>query len=121
MSTSFEEDYCSEQVYSEMDSINPLLYLLRDLNIQGEMAMEWDDYVNILTMSGITLSDISGPLVWNFNKLTGKVTLNLAYSSIVEKHMECSDIWWGPMLWKGKLRLKIKCFSWLFFNHKILT
>ena len=81
------------------------------LNLHGDLALEWDEYVKCLILLGITLTDASDRLVWIFKKQSRNVSSKLAYNSLVQKHSACMDCWWVSHLWSSNLPLKIKCFN----------
>ena len=85
----------------------PRWFSSRDLNLHGELALEWDDYVKCLILAGITLLDASDQFVWLLNKQYGNISAKLAYNSLVQKHSIHVDCLWAPRVWNGKIPLLV--------------
>ena len=114
-------NFALNHIYYEEEAFRPHSISSWDLNLHGELALEWYEYVNCMILEGITLSDASDHFFLCLNKQSGNVTAKLAYSSLVHKKSSRVDCWWTSRLWNGNFPLKIKCFGWLCFHHKILT
>lgn len=60
-------------------------------------------------------------MVWAWNKNAGLISANDAYGAISASSRAPENHWWYKKLWKWSFPLKIKCFSWLCLERKILT
>ena len=91
------------------------------LGLSGMEALEWDVFTSKSREAGIFFTDEPDSLVWSGNKEAGSVTTSLAYSSIFKIYRTYQPVWWNSILWKRRVSPKVKCFTWLAPNHKILT
>lgn len=59
--------------------------------------------------------------MWSWNEVSGHVMDKEAYNAIVHTFTHYSSRWRREELWKWHLRLKVKCFTWLMLENKIMT
>jgi len=71
-----------------------------DLSLEGEMAMEWNDFLLVLRCSGDTLNSQEDSLVWTWNQSKGVVTVNLVYQALVAQNVVMDQEWRHRALWK---------------------
>lgn len=54
-----------------------------DLNLQGNLQIEWDNFISCLNHCGFQVNLDDDYLIWSWNEETRKVTTKLDYDSIV--------------------------------------
>jgi hypothetical protein len=92
-----------------------------DLGFTTVEAAEWDLFCKHLVNSGILLTDRVDTLIWNGGDNSGILTAKNAYDTLATNMWIRSTSWWHRTLWDQDLALKIKLFSWLMMEGKILT
>lgn len=83
-----------------------------DLELDGDDATMWDNYINALCSAGCTLTDQVDRLLWNGNVKTGNLIDKTTYDRIMQEKYIFPHNWWYKQIWKWNLPLKIKCFLW---------
>jgi hypothetical protein len=78
-----------------------------DLNLQGELAMEWNAFLLVLRCSGVTLNREEDSLVWTWNQSKGVVTVKFVYEALVTQNVAVDQEWWQRALWKLQAPVKI--------------
>jgi hypothetical protein len=92
-----------------------------DLDLSGDLAIEWQRYCKALLGAGIQLREQEDVLLWNGGDCSGNISAKNLYDAIA------STIWiqkctgWRKQLWHWNIPLKIKLFTWLAATNKILT
>ena len=66
------------------EDVEPGWISLEALSLQGDLYLEWDNYVSLLYLVGVISTKCSDRLVWSFNKKAGDVSTKLAYQSLVK-------------------------------------
>ena len=90
------------------------------MGLGGLEAEEWEDYRRALAHEGILLTDSLEELVWTGNLSMGVMTTKNAYDAIALNIWTRSINWWHNSLWKWDLTRKLKLFTWLLMENKIL-
>jgi hypothetical protein len=91
-----------------------------DLNLDSDLAIEWDGYTRLLTEAGICLQDRSDTFLWTGGDRSGLLTAKNVYSALANKCWNNTADRWCLKIWKGDCTLKIKLFAWLMFKNKLL-
>jgi len=86
--------------------------------MQGELAVEWGQYVNLLAHSVIKLSE-EDQLEWSKNMGSREHTTKLGYSARIEDFVVERVCWWR-VVWKLVCPLKSNKILWLSQANKIL-
>jgi hypothetical protein len=92
-----------------------------ELGIIGEEASEWDHYCKTLVNSGILLTDRLDKLIWTRGDRSGNISAKNVYNALASKLWTHNKSWWHRSLWDWDLAPKIKLFTWLMMEDKILT
>jgi hypothetical protein len=53
-----------------------------DLGLEGEMAIEWSGYLEMLRNNGVTIKSGVDVLVWSWNNSLGTMTAKLDYDAL---------------------------------------
>jgi ribonuclease HI len=93
----------------------------KQLNLSGELALEWDNFILAIRSNGIYLKDSCDKLVWSWNRALGIVTVKQAYQSILYSNLKGENRWWYKAIWHVNVPSKIICFIWLCLMDNILT
>jgi hypothetical protein len=91
------------------------------LELEGDLALEWEKYKNILISSGIHLQDHPDVLLWTGGDNSGQLMVKNVYNAVATKLWNLKVGGWRRKLWKWDCPLKIKLFTWLVAENKILT
>jgi hypothetical protein len=91
-----------------------------DLLLKGAASEEWNDYVRVLLVGDICLSDQEDIIVWSWNVNDGQVIVG-SYEAMMIQSNQGDFEWWTSLIWKWELPLKIKLFIWLLLKKSILT
>jgi len=109
------------QVALQIDSASPIVWIdSNHLNLSGELALEWENFILYLRTNGISLNDSSDNLVWSWNWALGTVSVKLTYQSILFSNLKGENRWWFKAIWKVNVPSKIICFIWLCLMNSIL-
>jgi hypothetical protein len=92
-----------------------------DLGLMGEQAIEWDLFCRALIFSGVQLQDRPDELKWIGGDRSGTLTARNVYNALASKLWPQPIGGWQKKLWTWDLAPKIKYFTWLFVENKILT
>lgn len=92
-----------------------------NLNLQGNLQIDWDKYVMDLNHCGFQLTLDDYYLAWSWNEENGELTAKLAYDAILFTLLNTQRNWWHFSYWKWHIPLMIKLFCWLMLENKILT
>jgi hypothetical protein len=93
----------------------------KQLNLSGELALEWDNFILTIQTNGIYLKDSCDKLVWSWNRALGIATAKQAYQSILYSNLKGENRWWYKSIWHVNVSSKIICFIWLCLMDNILT
>jgi hypothetical protein len=81
---------------------------------------ECDSFLQVLNLSGITLSNAPDTLAWIWNKENGTVTVKEAYKALTYLSVVEDCKWWYSIIWKIQAPSKITLFMWLCLENKVL-
>lgn len=91
------------------------------LDFQGNLAIEWNTFINNLNEGRIKLTDLEDSLVCSWDNVNGMVSVKIAYE-VVYVHLTYPDHkWWFSLLWCWCLPPKLKVFGWLVLQNRLLT
>ena len=89
---------------SSLNSSNTQDWLsLVDLGLEGEMAIEWSGYMEMLRNSGVTIKSDADLLVWSWNNSLGTMTAKFSYDALTTWDVVEDPIWWYQASWKVKI------------------
>jgi hypothetical protein len=92
-----------------------------DLELGGAPAVEWQVFRSALISSGIQLLQRPDELKWLGGDFLGMIIVKNVYEAI-EKNKHVYLIGgWRKTLWSWDCPLKIKLFTWLVVENKILS
>jgi hypothetical protein len=92
-----------------------------EMGLVGSEATEWDRFCRALDHAGIYLTDSLDELIWTRGNASGVITAKNAYDAIASKIWNRSENWWHCTLWKWDLAPKLKLFTWILLENRILT
>jgi hypothetical protein len=92
-----------------------------ELGLVGTEVAEWDNLYRALDHVGIYLTDSPNELIWTRGNVLGNITTKNAYDSITSNIWNHRKNWWHYSLWKWDMAPKIKHFTWLLLENKIIT
>jgi hypothetical protein len=85
------------------------------------LAKEWDLYCRGLAEAGIMLLERPDELNWIGGDKSGIISVKNIYGALASKIWSQKSLGWRRTMWKWDLTLKIKLFTWLALENKILT
>jgi hypothetical protein len=91
-----------------------------DLDLGGALAVEWQVFRSALISSGIQLLQRPDELKWLGGDCSGRITVKNAYEAIEKKKHAYLIGGWRKTLWTWDCPLKIKLFTWLLVENKLL-
>jgi len=91
------------------------------LRIEGDLALEWNEYFMMLRSSRVACSTEEDSLVWTWNQSNGTISVKLVYDALVTQNLLVDHVWWHKAIWKLQVPVKIILFVWLCFHDCILT
>jgi hypothetical protein len=111
------------QAWGQQDQASPMTYWIRsnELDITGELAVEWDHFRISLIGSGASIQDKDDKLMWTGGDSSGFLTVKNAYMALLSTQSLSILGGWRKKIWKWDIQLKIKLFIWLAAENKILT
>jgi len=74
-----------------------------------------------LDHAGIYLTKSTKELIWTRGNVSGNITTKNSYDAITSKIWNRSKKWRHYSLWKWDMAPKIKLFTWLLLEKKIIT
>lgn len=83
------------------------------------MAVEWQAYILELYQANIQLSVGEDSLLWSWNSRDGSISAHSAYEAVCYTN-QVDGKWWHHACWQWRILLKVKIFSWLLLEEKIL-
>jgi len=92
-----------------------------DLGLSGNLALEWSSFCKDLVISGIHLQPIDDFLLWTGGDQSGMLTVKNVYNALTKKIWPHQIAGWRKPLLSWDLPYKIKLFTWLVVENKILT
>jgi hypothetical protein len=92
-----------------------------DLGLEGELAAEWEMYRRNLIGSGIHLLESLDELKWTGGDNSGQLSVKNVYNALTKKLWKIKIGGWRRKPWSWDCPQKIKLFSWLVAENKILT
>jgi hypothetical protein len=91
------------------------------LGLEGVQQEEWNNFIKGLLGSGIDLNAEKDSLLWSWDTKRGQVNAKQAYEvQLLEEEVADTPFWYSD-LWQWQIPLKVKLFTWLVLEHKILT
>jgi hypothetical protein len=93
----------------------------RELGLGDEEAKKWEAFSKALKHKGIFLMDSPYEMVWKRNTSMGIMTGKNTYDAIKTNIWTRSTNWCHNAMWKWDMILKIKVFTWLLMENRILT
>jgi hypothetical protein len=92
-----------------------------DLELEGDLAREWEQFRSALSASGALIQEKKDTLMWIGGDNSGKPSAKNLYSSIISAKRLLKVDTWKQKIWNWKAQLKVKLFVWLALEGKILT
>jgi hypothetical protein len=92
-----------------------------ELELVGALAEEWQAYRRAIISSGIQLQIRPDVLKWIGGDTSGRITVKNAYEAVEKKKYAFLIGGWRKALWSWDCPLKLKLFSWLLVENKVLT
>jgi hypothetical protein len=91
------------------------------LLLDGELSAEWIRYTKHLNEAGICLQERPDKLIWTGGDKSGYISVRNIYKALTEEIWPTRDLTWRNRLWKWNCPLKIKLFTWLLTENKLLV
>jgi hypothetical protein len=91
------------------------------LNLDRELSAEWNSYTYHLNEAGIRLQERPDTLIWTGGDKSGVISVRNIYKALAEASWPTRDQTWHTQLWKWNCLLKLKLFTWLLTENKILV
>jgi len=91
-----------------------------DLDLQGTLAQEWQSFRKTIINNGIKLRPGPNVLKWTGDS-SGRITVKNVYEAVECKKHAFLIGGWRNTLWKWDCPLKLKLFSWLVVENKVLS
>jgi hypothetical protein len=91
------------------------------LELTGELMMEWTKLCGSLISAGVFLLNRMDRLLWTGGDGTRRISVSNIYSTILNSANIPNITGWRKGLWKWKIPLKVKLFTWLVDKNKIST
>jgi hypothetical protein len=92
-----------------------------DLGLGGRLAFEWTCFRKDIILNGILLSRRPDELRWSGGNASGVITVKNLYEATEKRKQSCVVKGWRRNLWTWNCPLKLKLFTWLLVENKILT
>jgi len=92
-----------------------------DLGLEDDLSFEWDRYRLSLIGARISLFDGHDELRWTGGDCTGLLTTKNVYNALAAELWKNKIGGWRRKLWAWDFPQKIKLFSWLLIEDKLLT
>jgi hypothetical protein len=85
------------------------------------LALEWDDFCKVLSGSGVQLQNKEDELMWTGGDKSGLISVKNVYTALTNKLWHHTIGGWRRHLWSWNIAQKIRLFTWLAIENKILT
>lgn len=95
--------------------------LADDLKMDICYVDQWNNYIKLLRQTGITISHEEDIICWGLNSGIGTVSARLAYSYLMKEACDMFQQQHYKKIWHLNCSPKIRCFTWLVLNDKVLT
>jgi hypothetical protein len=95
-------------------------YCAETLGLEGDLKIQWENYLLALQRENIRLLDCEDELVWQ-KAPHGVYTPKLGYTTLSIDLLQEEPLWWWKGLWKLKAPLKSKLFMWTTLSNKVPT
>jgi hypothetical protein len=92
-----------------------------DLDLIGNLVVEWIAYYKALIHSGIQLQSKEESLILTGGDHSGVINDKNVYNALAKEYWSTQIIGWQRQFWNWDLARKIKLFMWLALENKILT
>jgi hypothetical protein len=92
-----------------------------DLLLSEPLTTEWNRFTSALKGAGISLKAEPDVLSWAGGDGSGLISAKNLYNALQNRFYTVPCLPWTNKLWKLQLPLKLKLFSWLVGNDKLLT
>jgi hypothetical protein len=91
------------------------------LHLNRELSDEWNRYTFHLKEADIHLQERPDTLIWTGGDKSGDISVRNLYKALAEASWPIRDQTWRTRLWKWNCPLKLKLFTWLLSENKILV
>ena len=91
------------------------------LSLDSELTAEWNNYTFHLNEASIHLQERPDTLIWMGGDKSGIISVRNIYKALAEAVWPIRDQTWLTRLWKWNCPLKLKLFTWLLTENKILV
>jgi hypothetical protein len=91
------------------------------LELTGDSLTEWNKFCRSLISAGVYLHNNKDRLLWTGGDSSGHITVSNLYSTFINSANSPNITGWRKGIWKWKIPLKLKIFTWLVDKNKIST
>jgi hypothetical protein len=92
-----------------------------DMELEGCLAYEWKIFCRALINTGVQLVEKPDVLIWTRGDASGHISVKNVYVATKKKKWNFVIGGWRKAMWSWVCPLKIKLFTWLIVENKILT
>jgi hypothetical protein len=92
-----------------------------DLELEGLLALEWQNFRCALINTGVQLLMRPDELKWTGGDSSGMISVKNVYEATEKKKRSFVIGGWRKSLWSWDCPLKLNLFTWLVAENKILT
>jgi hypothetical protein len=92
-----------------------------DLELTRQLQEEWSLFRRALILNGVFLQANPDILKWSGDNSTGLITVKNVYLAAATMKWNNNFGYWCMAMWKWNVPLKIKLFTWLLAENKILS
>jgi hypothetical protein len=92
-----------------------------EIGLTGDMVLEWDGYCKALLGFRVQLQNIEDGLLWAGGDKSGLISVKNVYTVLTNKLRHHTIGGWKRHLWSWNIPQKIRLFTWLAIENKILT
>jgi hypothetical protein len=92
-----------------------------ELELVGALTVEWREFCCAIINSRVQLLLSSNELKWTRGDSSGRISVKNAYEAIEKKKQVFMIGGWRKLLWSWDCPLKLKLFTWLVKENKILS
>jgi hypothetical protein len=92
-----------------------------EIGLIGDLALGWDVFCRALSGLGVKLQNKEDELMWNGGDKSRLIFVKNVYTTLTNKLWHQSIGGWRRHLWFWNIAQKIRLFTWLAIENKILT
>jgi hypothetical protein len=92
-----------------------------DLQLESVLKVEWDGFIQFLSYAGIRLQERLDTLMWTWGDCSISLIAKNVNQALVEKFWSPINVSWCQKIWKGDCPIKLKLFTWLLIENKLLV